>query len=74
MTCKLLVFSPDGSYYEDRPLLDNASSAFFVSECLVQTLRLPHVSHNVCVPGIANVSHKFPIQSIANFQISAACF
>ena len=67
MTCTVLVFFPDGSYYEARALQDNASSAFFVSECLVQTLRLPHVSQNVHMSGIANVSPKFPIHSITNF-------
>ena len=68
----MLVFSPDGSSYEARALHDNVSSASFMSERLAQTLRLPRVTQNVHMSGIADVSPKFPVKSIANFQISAA--
>ena len=38
MTCRVLVYAPDGTHIEARALLDNASSASFVSERLAQTL------------------------------------
>ena len=40
MTCRVLVYAPDGTHIEARALLDNASSASFVSERLAQTLNL----------------------------------
>ena len=57
---------------EARALLDNASSASFVTERLVQTLCIPHVHQNVRMSGIAGSTPKSPIQSIASLQISAA--
>ncbi len=38
MTCRVLVNAPDGTSVEVRALLDNASSASFISERLAQTL------------------------------------
>ena len=38
MTCGVLIVAPDGSSVEVRALLDNASTASFISECLVQSL------------------------------------
>ena len=38
MTCCVLVIAPDGSTAEVRALLDNASSASFVTEWLAQSL------------------------------------
>ena len=38
MTCCVLVYAPDGTHIGARALLDNASSASFVSEQLVQTI------------------------------------
>ena len=40
MTCLILVAAPNGSLVEVRALLDSASSASFVSECLTQSLGL----------------------------------
>ena len=57
---------------EVRALLDNASSASFISEHLVQSHGLPHVQQNVRVSGIAGSSPKTPLQSVANFRISTA--
>ena len=34
MTCRIVVYAPDGSSIEARALLDSASSASFVSERL----------------------------------------
>ena len=72
MTCRVLVDAPDGTPMEARALLDNASSASFISECLVQSLGLPRVHQNVRVSGIAWSSPKTPLQSVANFRISTA--
>ena len=44
MTCQVLVCAPDGTRVEARTLLDNGSSASFVSEHLAQTLQLPRTS------------------------------
>ena len=70
MTCRVSVIAPDGSSVEARALLDNASSASFVSERLVQSLSLPHFNQHVRVSGIGGVSQRAPIQSISSFQIS----
>ena len=40
MTCHVLVSAPDGSSVEARVILDSASSASFVSECLAQSFSL----------------------------------
>ena len=71
MTCRILVFTPDGSSVEARALLDNASSASFVSERLVQSACLPCTRQSVRVSGIGAMSHDSPIQYVSNFQISA---
>ena len=52
-------------------LLDCASSALFISERLTQSLCLPHSSQNIRISGVAGLSHGSPLQSIANFFISA---
>lgn len=70
MTCRVLVTAPDGSTAEARALLDNASSASFVSEWLAQSLSRSFRSK--CLSLGSDLSHKTPIQSIANFKISAA--
>ena len=41
MTCRVSVSAPDGTHVEARALLNNGSSASFISERLVQTLQLP---------------------------------
>ena len=70
MTCRVSVITPDGSSVEVRALLDNASSASFISERLVQSLSLPRVNQCIRVSGISGLSHRAPIQSISSFQIS----
>lgn len=72
MTCRVLVAAPNGSSVEVRALLDNASSASFVSERLAQSLSLPRVHQNVHVSGIGGSSPKPPIHSVANLRISPA--
>lgn len=71
MTCRIMVYSPDGSSIEARALLDSASSASFVSERLVQGLCLPQFRQNVRISGIGDFSHDNPVQHILSFKISA---
>ena len=70
MTCRVLVTAPNGTSVEARALLDNASSASFVSERLAQNLRLPRSNQNITVSGIAGLQHKTPIQSVTRFEVS----
>ena len=70
MTCRILVSAPDGTSVEARALLDNASSASFVSERLAQSLRLPRVNQAITVSGIVGLKYKVSAQSVASFQIS----
>ena len=70
MTCRVLVTSPDNTIIEACALLDNASSTSFVSECLVQTLRLPRTHQNIHVLGVAGSSPQIPSQSVARLKIS----
>ena len=71
MTCCVLVYAPDGTHIEARALLDNASSASFVSERLAQTLRLPRINQKARISGVACLSHHFSNQSVTNFSISS---
>ena len=63
--------APDGSSVEVRALLDNASTASFVSERLVQSLSLPRTNQSIRISGIGGLSHKVPIQSVSRFQIKS---
>lgn len=65
MTCVVLVKAPDGSTVKARALLDSASSASFVSECLVKGLSLPRLHQNTTISGIAGLTRN-SLQSIAN--------
>ena len=60
----------DGTRVEARALLDNGSSASFVSERLAQTLRLPRTSQKARISGVAGITHHSSHQSIASFSIS----
>ena len=70
MTCRVIVTAPNGSAIEARALLDNASSASFVTEHLAQSIRLPRSRQNVHVSGIGGISPKSPAHSIASLQVS----
>jgi hypothetical protein len=65
------VEARDGSYVKARALLDNASSASFISERLAQHLQLPRSTQNVHIYGIAGSSPRPPIQSIVNLHIKS---
>ena len=49
MTCRVLLTGPDGSSVEARCLLDNASSASFITEHNAQILQLPRSYQSVFV-------------------------
>ena len=71
MTCRILVFGPDGSSVEARALLDNGSTSSFISEHLAQTLRLPRSRHKVRVSGIAESTTGCPNRAVAEFRVSS---
>ena len=70
MTHLVLESGRDGTSVKVRALLDNASSASFISEHLAQSLCLPYSNQNARISGIAGLSHISPFQSLANFNIS----
>ena len=70
MTCRVLVIAPNGTSVEARALLDNASSASFITERLSQSLCLPRAKQNARISGIAGLSHSSPTQSLATFSIA----
>ena len=49
MTCRVLITAPDSSTVEARALLDNASSASFISKRLVYSLSLPRMHQSIHV-------------------------
>ena len=70
MTCRVLVSSPDGISVEPRALLDNVSSASFISERLAQGLCLPRANQNAEISGIAGLTHKSPLQSVLDSLVT----
>ena len=68
MTCRVLVKAPDGTYVEARALLDNASSASFISERLSQSFQLPRANQNLRISGIVGLPQR---ASSACFQFSS---
>ena len=70
MICKVFVTAPDGTSIEARALLDNASSASFISERIAQHLRLPRSTQKITVSGIAGLQRKAPIQAVTRFSVS----
>ena len=67
MTCRVSVIAPDGSSVEPRALLDNASSASFVSKRLVQSLSLPRFNQKFeCLALV--VCHKGPLSQLPNLS------
>ena len=71
MTSRVLIIAPDGSIIEARALLDNASSASFISEHLANSLSLPDAYQSILVCGIDGMSHKPPLQAVAQFWLSS---
>ena len=67
---RVLIKARDESFVEGRGLLDNASSASFISERLAQNLQLPRSPQTIHIFGIAGSSPRSPIQSVASLQIT----
>ena len=57
MTCRALLTAPSGYSIEARYILDNASSASFVSERVAQLLSLPHSFQSLSISGIAGATN-----------------
>jgi hypothetical protein len=70
MTCKALISGPSGYAIEARCLLDNASSASFISERIAQALRLPRTHQSVSVSGIEGLSNCVKSRSVSRVTIS----
>ena len=56
---------------EARALLDSASSSSFISERIVQSLRLKCSKQRITVSGIGGLSPNHPVQSITSFRIAS---
>ena len=70
MTCQVQVITPQGLTTHARALLDCASSVSFISEHLVQHLRLPRLRQAAQISGIAGMSAHSNTQSVVQFQVS----
>jgi len=70
MTCRVLVSAPNGTSLEARALLDNGSSASFISERLAQSLFLARTKQNIGISGIGGISHGPLTQSLVNFYVT----
>ena len=70
-SCKVSVSAPDGTHVEARALLDIGSSASFISECLVQTLRLSRTHQRARISGVAGIHHHSTHQTVATFSVSS---
>lgn len=70
MTCRILVDTPDGSSVEARAVLDSASSTSFVSEHFFLKVCASHAPTRIYRFQESLVSHKSPLQALANFSIS----
>ena len=64
MTFQVQILASDGSSVKTRALPDSRSSASFILESLVQSLRLNHTKQRVSVSGIGGISLPQPIRSV----------
>ena len=71
MTCRVAVVSPQGHSIEARALLDSGSSTSFISQRLVDSLRLPCSHQNARISGVAGLVRSPAVQSIAKFAVHA---
>ncbi len=70
MTCQVIVESPQGTI-KARALLDTGSSVSFISERLVQALKLRRHSQSARICGIAGMLHSDGKQSVTQFSVSS---
>ena len=69
MTCQVMVESPNGSFMKIRALLDSGSSASFISERVVQSLRLQRIKQGVSVSGIGGSPLEMKINTVTTFKL-----
>ena len=70
MTCRALLTAPNGSSIEARCLLDNASSASFVSECIAQCLLLPRGFQPISISGITGSANNSTSKAVTQLSVS----
>ena len=70
MTCKLFIEAPNGSMMEVRGLIDSASSISFVTERILQTLRMPRSACDAKFSGIAGMTHSSTVQAVGTFNVA----
>ena len=59
MTCEVIIMAPDGSSSNVRALINSGSTASFISERLVQSLRLNRTNQKVYVTCRYRVCRQF---------------
>ena len=69
MTCQVMVECPNGSFTKIRALLDSGSSASFISERVVQSLRLQRIKQGVSVSGIGGSPLEMKINTVTTFKL-----
>ena len=72
MTFQAFIKAPNGTMVKVRGLLNSASSASFISECLAHSLKLPLSNHQITIAGIAGLLNHSPLRSITTVEISSA--
>ena len=70
MTCRALLTAPSGYSIEARCLLDNASSASFVSERVAQLLSLPRSFQSLSISGITGSTNGSNSNSVTQLAVS----
>ena len=70
MTCQVLIVAPNGSSIKAQALLDNGSSASFISERLVQSIHLPCARQQLNISGIGGATPNHSIKSVTSFKIT----
>ena len=70
MTCRVRFTASNGLSVEARCLLDNGSSASFISERVAQCLRLPRHFQSICVSGITGMSNNGPGRHVSRLSVS----
>ena len=71
MMCQVAVMTSDGCITKARALLDCASSASFITERLVQRLRLPHQHQHIQVAGIGGQENGLFSRSVVTFNVAS---
>ena len=57
MMCQVIIWGPDGSTAQARPLFDSGSEASFITDRMAQQLHLPHCRQG---PTVTNIGRSIP--------------